>query len=130
MTFPYKEGKAVAAMIPGPALVNGTVSQIKMRADKGREVLVVFPGTERYEQWYFVSPSGGCDYLLDRPLRPTVNDDRVTPNERYAIERKDNGVVVTFDGEVIGNGKTEAEGWDIALRHDYYAREGGGREGQ
>lgn len=123
MTFPYKLKQAVSGMLPVTSLHNGTVTAIdKPDAHGYRYVHVSYgkAGTRKYQ----VSRSGGSDYLLPYPMRPTINDDRVNINKAYTVESTGEGLYVAgFDGEPLGTFETEAEGWDCTLRHDWKARE-------
>jgi hypothetical protein len=122
--FPFKIGQAVSGLVsPGPALCNGTVTTIGEPGLHGyRRVRVAF-GKGR-EREYDVSRSGASDYLLSKPIRPTIDDDRVTPNDAYTVEPNNDGVfLAAFNGDPVGTFETEAEGWSCALTHDWNARE-------
>ncbi len=122
--FPFKTGQAVCGLVsPGPALCNGTVTAVGKPGLHGyRRVRVSFG--QDGEREYDVSSSGASDYLLPRPMRPTINDDRVTPNEAYTVEPGNDGMFLTaFNGDPVGTFATEAEGWSGALTHDWNARE-------
>jgi hypothetical protein len=125
--FPYKVGQAVSGLIPGTALANGTVTAIRppdQSSDYFR-VRVLIVGPEGMERDYLVSASGRTDYLLPYPQRPTVNDNRVTPNERYTVTREGDGDrpwVLRYDGAAVDTADTEADAWSAANMHDYWVR--------
>ncbi|WP_372663620.1 hypothetical protein [Amycolatopsis kentuckyensis] len=125
--FPYKINQAVSGMLPGGnggvTLANGTVTRIGASDAHGYRKVHVSFGFGGDERDYSVSRSGACDYLSPTPLRPTVNDDRVTPNTAYTVEPDAGRFVAKFEGEPIVTCDTEAAGWDAALRHDGEARE-------
>lgn len=122
--FPYKVSQAVSGLVsPGPALCNGTVTAVDKPDANGYRWVHVSYGKDETRK-YQVSRSGTSDYLSPRPMRPTVNDDRVTINEAYTVESTDDGhFVAGFDSDELGTFETEAEGWVRALRHDWEARE-------
>lgn len=124
IAFPFKIGQAVCGLVsPGPTLCNGTVTAVGKPGLHGyRRVRVSFG--QDCEREYDVSTYGTSDYLLPKPMRPTINDDRVTPNDAYTVEPDDDGMfLAAFNGDPIGTFETEAEGWSCALTHDWHARE-------
>ncbi|MBB1153494.1 hypothetical protein [Amycolatopsis dendrobii] len=121
--FSYTIQQAVCGMVAGPALCNGTVVAIGKEDRYGyRKVRVSYAKDGEHE--YSVSRSGACDYLSPRPMRPTMNDDRVTPNEAYTVTPDaDGSFAAAFDGGSLGSFATEAEAWSFTLCHDWEARE-------
>lgn len=120
--FPYQVGQTVAGNLPGPSLSNGTVTAVGELRRGFREVVVAF-GPNAYTRCFRVTAAGACHNLLPEPVRPTVDDDRVTPNEAYTVDAGEDGrFVARFEGRPLGGFGSEAEGWTAALRHDHYAR--------
>ncbi|MET9263673.1 hypothetical protein [Amycolatopsis sp. NPDC004079] len=122
--FPYRLGQAVAAVVADTRkaeLFNATVVDIGPRdPDGGRMVRVRLVGPDRRQQSYYVRGDASAAHLSPCVLRPTLDDDGLVTDERYAASCDGTGDapwVLRFEGEIIAETATEAECWWEGIIH-------------